>query len=254
MQATIERTCRSTAIDLILWLADRGISVVGSSDTGPSLDESNRLATFMGEHFQSLRPMLRMIKRSVNGRPHGAFLGLSGMPTQQVDDIMKFGAQGRRSGLFVYFYLDEHRDQVRFLIQSDPRVVAFFTGDWFERCVLERVVRRLSASGAGDDSLTLSRANIKLPDGRDGELDILVSTSERVIWLECKSGTDYSADLKRYQAIAEDCLWLPPEQAGLVILEPLWRDEKANIRLLSSMTAVNLTDLDRFLDNAIAGR
>jgi hypothetical protein len=254
MQAMTDTIRSERSIDLTPWLEERGIRVVGSSANRPTIDRSNRLSLYMGDHIVALLPMLRIIKQRLNGRPHPVSLNLQHLPPAQIEHIIHFGLQAQRNGLFAYFRYEKRRHHVYLLVQDDPRVIGFVTGAWFERWVLERVLSRLSADGAGDEMNVLTNTNVKLPDGQDFEIDILVSTVDRVMWLECKSGNAFSSSLSRYRAIVEESFWLPPEQAGLVILDPLTSDEKTNLGLVSSMSVVNPTDLDKFLGRALARR
>ena len=245
MQRVINSAVRG--IDLGAWLRERGAKVVETGGV-PDLDPSNRQTRFLGDHHESIRPLLTTIRRRANGKPHPTRLDFRGLPRDQVADIVRFGGEARRNGLFRRFWHSEAQRCARFEMQHDSRVVGFFTGGWFERYVLERVVRRLSDVGAGDQNTWLQNTKVVFPSFGDAEIDILVGMPNRVLWIECRSGENYGENLARYHMIGRTFFQLPPAHAALVVLDPLTPEERINLGVLSGMTVVDLAHLDQFLD------
>jgi hypothetical protein len=241
------------SIDPCRWLEQGGFQVIGRTADDLALDPYNRLTSDLGDHPDMFRPMLRAIKHGINGKPHPLCLDLSTLAPGDVELILRFGCEAYRSGLLAYFHHDKRCWRVRFRLQDDPLVVGFFTGTWFEKYVLERVVRGLSSLGAADDTPVLTRTQVRLPDGQDFEIDILIGTRDRVLFFECKSGNNLAANLLRYRSFVRKHLGLSAEHAGLVVLERLAPDQKLNLEYLSGMTVVNLDELDQFLRRAFIG-
>jgi len=253
MRSTIESPSRSKTLDLVGWLADRGITIIGSSPDYLALDRSNWLANFLGDNSEVFLPMLRSIKRGINGAPRLVTLNVSSMSRRAVNLITEFGREAYRRGLFAYFHHDWRNRRVLLQLRDDSLVISFFTGGWFENYVLQRAVLRLSGIGASDRSPVLMGVKVRLRSGAEREIDILVGIGDRVLFFECKSGNNFPDGITQCHSVARDYLELPPERAGLVVLERLTADQKVSLEYLSGVSVVNVRDLDQFLYRAVMG-
>ena len=94
------------------WLADRGITITGSSPDYLDLDRSNWLANRLGDNPEVFAPMLREIKRRMNGVPGLVTLNTSRVSRRALKLILEFGREAYRRGLFARFHHDRRDRRV----------------------------------------------------------------------------------------------------------------------------------------------
>ena len=239
-----------SCIDLIAWLKERNIDFLRTVATSEFDETFDRLARFLGERFQNLRPFYDAIKRRVSGSAHPRALKLTNAPPQMISDICQFGTDLFNNGFLKRYHYTRGTRTLVFEPQMDGRVINFFTGDWLERYVLLTTLERIKTllpEGVCPEALT--KAVVVLPDGQETELDILLGLPERVLWLECKTG-DWQEHAVRFGRIARQ-LQIPPQQAALVLLESLTAEQKRNASVLSGMSAINPEELEDFIATAL---
>jgi len=238
-------------INPVEWLKKRNITLLRTAPTG-ELDETfDRLALFLGERFQNIRPFYEALKRRVGGHPHLHAVKLTQASPRVISDICQFATDLHRNGFLSRCYYSRDTRTLIFDPQMDGRVVNFFTGEWLERYVLLTALERAEALlPEGTAPAKLTKAVVSLPDRQETELDILLGLPDRVIWMECKTG-DWQEHAVKFGRIARH-LGVPQHHAALVLLDPLTSEQKKNASALSRMTAVNPEELEEFVETALS--
>jgi hypothetical protein len=234
-----------TITRLVCWLQARGITMKHHKPATPLDATCDRLALRLGEHFETLRPLYDAIKRRVAGCPYPTSVAMKDAAPPQISMLVQFGLDLHKHGFLKTFRYDRHLRLAYFQPQDAGAVTNFFTGAWLERYVLFRTQAALRGQHAELEILT--NPQVVLPNGRDFELDILACTPAGILWLECKTGSNYPEFVSRYGHIARQYLRLPADQCAMVLLEPLSEDEKLSNAALAGMSVLNLADLDTFL-------
>lgn len=240
-----------SCINPVEWLARRRVTVLRQSEPS-ALDEAfDKLAMFLGERFQNLRPFYEAIKRRVAGRPYPRALKLTNSPPRVISDICQFGSLLYEHGFLKSYSYNRTTRTLVFDPQDDGRVTNFFTGDWLERYVLLTALERAGTLlPQGVEPVVLKKAVLALPDKQETELDILLGLPDRVLWLECKTGEDWREHATKFGRIAR-CLSIPPSHAALVLIETLEPLPKQTASVLSWMTVINPEELEEFIEAAL---
>jgi hypothetical protein len=229
------------------WLNSRDIRIKqrpAEIELGPSFD---RFAQFLGDRFDSLRSFYAAVKQRIGGSPYPKTVSLKNLVPQQIADVAQFGYDLKRNSFLGDFRYDKKQKLVFFEPQNHGLVTNFFTGGWLERYVLLKTKEYLSRITNASEVEILKNPQIVLPDGSDFELDLLIGASSIVLWLECKTGSNYPEYVARYGQIAKKYMRIPPTHCALVLLEALTDEEKRNNSHLASMSVINLPDVDSFL-------
>jgi hypothetical protein len=237
-------------INLVEWLKERNITLLRTVSSG-ELDETlDRLATILGRRFQNLRPFYQAIKRRMSGQPSPHAIRLAKATPRVISDICQFAIDLNRNGFLRCYHYNREQHVLSFDPQMDSRVINFFTGGWLERYVLLTALEQIRAILSDNTEPTkLTKAVLKLPDGQETELDILLGLPDRVIWIECKTG-DWQEYIARFGRVAR-CLRIPSSQAALVLLDALTPEQKKSGTVLSHMTVINPEDLEGFVESAL---
>lgn len=240
-------------VDLEQWLQARNITIKKKQTENPYDASFDRLANFLGKHYDSLQPFYSAVKKRINGAALPQTLSLKGSAPSQIGITIQFGQELYKNDLLSSFKYDKSNRQVHFDPQVHGHVKNFFTGGWLERYVLMKAKTALSRPGKAQKVESLKNARVLIPpNNQEIELDVLIGNSDVILWFECKTGKNYSAFARKYNIIAKNHMKLPPIHCALVLLEPLTKEEKRNIPELAGISVINLSDFDQFLKNAIA--
>jgi len=233
------------------WLTSRRVTILRQPPPGELDEVFDRLATFLGERFQNVRPFYEAIKRRVGGHAYPCAVRLTNAPPRVISDICQFGTLLHDYGFLSRYHYSRDTRTLFFDPQDDGRVTNFFTGDWLERYVLLTALERAETLlPEGMEPIVLTKAVVSLPDGQETELDILLGLPDRVLWLECKTGEDWQGHATKFGRIAGQ-LNIPPQRAALVLLEPLNPTQKQAASALSGMTVINPEELEEFIEAAL---
>ena len=204
---------------LIAWLSERGLKVVRVfADEGPEMARVlNRLALFIGGRYPVLAKCLKKLKAALStGKPL-----VHSLQKAASDEIQ---AVTQLCTLFKdYAFFEEYHYKgriVRAKPARDPRFINFVNGGWLERYLALLLERELP----GPKRL-LRGLQFTLPEGEQGELDLLLRWRDRVFWIEAKTA-NFQDRIRRYAELRKR-LGLPPEASFLVLLDvPKERREK----------------------------
>ncbi|GIW23851.1 hypothetical protein [Meiothermus sp.] len=223
------------------FLNSRGIRIKARAADDPADQVIDSLSLFLGEHYDALSGLLGKIKRAMqNGMPITE--SLKGRAQQDVSSTCQFCTR-----LHEVAFLEEYqyfRSPI-YLIKAKtttlPRAQRFFSGQWLERFVLQKVkavYNQVAAEVTGELGFEyLINPQITLPNGDDFELDVLAAIGSNVYWIEAKSG-DYQQHVAKYSKFAR-LLGLDFDHS-LMVLTDAPDDRCSALSSLFSMTVCNL--------------
>ncbi len=237
--------------DVAEWLKSRGLDVQGISQETPLDQGADEVALFLGDNYEALKDLLRVLRSQVDGGTAHA-CKLNGRNEAAAIALRAWGKLLHNKVFLKKYYEDFHYGRLVAEIQPDPRIYRFFNGEWLERYVTS--VAKIESQVLGLPKLTSFRGvTVKNQAQGDAELDLLAGCgADRVMWLECKSG-EWRGYLQRYKWLNEDHLHLSPSQAALVIAEIVDDNQAAVARALCGMSVLNVKDLRGWMRQAMQG-
>ncbi|MCB0105375.1 MAG: hypothetical protein KDE53_05690 [Caldilineaceae bacterium] len=218
------------------FLAERGITI-----TQVAAEESfdpvlNGLASFLGTHYDSVKPLYQQIKRNMQ-LGDDFTLNLKEESPKTISLICQFGKK-----LYDVAFLEQYRyfRSPQYLLRAKttrlPTAQNFFSGQWLERFVMQEVqevVTALQAQTAQQiDFAYLANPRITLANEQEGELDFLFHVNGHIYWIETKSG-DYQQHISKYAMIART-LELD-EKHALMVLTDIPASRSAELTALFGM-------------------
>ncbi len=230
---------------LLTWLSQRNVQVTTHRQPSEVDIVFDRLALFLGDRYGSLAPLLKKIKVSLQT---GSRFRLSLADRTQVDitNCTQFCRMLKDDSFLAYYYYSP-LDKV---IQAAPQrsFTNFFNGDWFERFVYHKVCDLLTANNYQYECLI--NPDVILANTNKFGLDLLFLIGQEPLWLECKTGQDYTAFLERYSNHRK-ALGINKERSFLVILD-ITESQTVDLTNLWDITVVNrdnfLTQISRNLN------
>jgi hypothetical protein len=241
------------------WLLTRGIEIRSMPEPGGLDEAADRAARFLGDRFENLAPFYDALKRRVSGNTRIRWLAVGDLSAGAISDICQFGAKLHGAAFLAEFRYHKrgipqapaNQPVIWFKPVEDGRVTQFLTGGWLERYVRQVISGAIEEiTGSWDQSRLLSGVLVRLPHGRDAEFDFLVGLAGgEVIWLECKTG-DWQTYVERYRDLNQNHMRLPPERAGLVLLQQLEPHEKNSATDLAGMSVMHVGELRAWLQSA----
>ncbi len=195
------------------WLSSRDITVKNYKRQQATDEIFDRLATFLGERFDSLENLHDQIRRNLSTGSNFA-LNLASGTQEEIANSTQLCTWLHRYAFLSSYKYNSYSKTIYAAPQRVGRVINFFTGGWFERFVFLKVNALLSQNNL--DYVYLLNPQISLPNGDDFELDLLFLVENEPLWLECKTG-DYQSHVTKYANI-RPTLDIPEERSILVIL------------------------------------
>lgn len=230
------------------FLNSRGIQIKVRPAEDASDPVIDSLSLYLGERYDALSGLLSKIKRAMQtGMPITE--SLKGRPQQDVSTICQFCTRLHEIAfLEQYKYLRSPTYLITAKTTTLPRAQNFFSGQWLERFILQKVkaVRaQVAAEVTGKlDFEYLINPQITLPNGDDFELDILAAIGSSIYWIEAKSG-DYQPYAHKYSRYAR-LLGLDAQHTFMAL--PDVPDDRCNaLSSLFSMTVCNLRTFEEKL-------
>jgi hypothetical protein len=233
-----QRQSEELAID---WLSSKKISVENHRTLDLSVDEIfNKQAIYLGDNLKDenrnplLAPFLKQIKWSIS-QNRGVQYHLKNLTQPQIKILTQFCQNLHDDTLLSsYRYLKDEKI-IHAVIQDRGDVRSFFNGNWFERFVGHKIHELLQKLNL--PYTHLNNPIIKFPNGNKFELDLLFLVEGHPLLIECKTGGDFNAHLKKFSD-HQRRLSISPERAFLVILDlensqterlsPFWRFKVVN--------------------------
>jgi hypothetical protein len=230
------------AAEAIAWLGTRNIQVErfyqGPTDEDVVFD---RIALSLGQQFERLGALYRIIKRSASQGGNVSF-SVEGKSQQERGAMTNFCTLLQRYGMLSFYRYDRPKQALMLEVQPRSDIRKFFTGIWLERYVHQVIVKVLRQKGS--DYSVLMNPQVLLPNGDRFEFDLLFLVEGQPLWLECKTGRGINKDLVKYSKHRQT-LGVPKERSLLVMLgysaaqseelERLWEMTAASERSVEAL-------------------
>jgi hypothetical protein len=200
----------------IAWLKAKQLTVTSYYQPQEIVDEiSTRIATFLGERYNSLQLIYKRLKFNAKTGTRFAFK-LAETSKEDISNCTRFCKLLSDHSFLAYYRYSSQEKTIIATPQTNNKISSFLMGGWFEWFVYLQVCQLLSKRGINYEALM----NVKgtFANGNDYELDLVFLIDGKPLWIECKSGKDYNAYLKKYCQYRKT-LGIPKERAFLVALE-----------------------------------
>lgn len=215
-------SAEAPASAFVSWLADRGIKVVSHATLDPARDPIfDRQALDLGKAVRDkqgqplLLPLLKRLNWAVsNGR--SLSLDLRSASQDQISGMTRVCSGLLKDSLLAEYRYRKGSKLLQVTVQDRGDIRSFFSGGWFERFVCISLQKALQPQRK--DLAWLMNSRIIFPNGAKHELDLLVLIDRDPLLVECKSGGDYNAHLRKFSDHIKR-LSIQPHQAMLVILD-----------------------------------
>jgi len=222
------------------------IKVVPAEDAADQVIDS--LSLFLGERYDALSGLLAKIKRAMqSGMPITE--SLKNLSQKDVSSACQFCTRLHEVAfLEQYQYIRSPTYLIKAKTTTLPRAQRFFSGQWLERFILQKLKSVRNQLAAEVNSHLpfeyLINPQIVLPNGDDFELDILAAIGSFIYWIEAKSG-DYQQHVAKYSKLAR-LLGLDYSHS-LMVLTDVSDDRCDALSSLFSMTVCNLRTFENKL-------
>ncbi len=241
--------CPPSSSTLQSFLNSRGIWIKVRTAEDSSDQDIDSLSLYLGEHYDALSGLHRKIKRAMQ----------TGMPiTERLEDctqhdartIRRFCTHLRDVDFLQKYRYDRSRNLIRAKTTTRPQAQRFFSGQWLERFILQKV-KEIHAQVASEGIRTLKleyliNTEIILPNGDDFELDILAAIGSSIYWIEAKSG-DYQHYVGKYSRFACQ-IGLDSEHSFLVLTHA----SDGHCDTLSSRFSITVCNLRTFKEKLLS--
>jgi hypothetical protein len=224
------------------WFANKKITIDNQHQPTSQDVIFNKHAIFLGEHLRDenheplLAPLLKQIRWAIS-QNRGIQYHFKKANQNQTRILTQFCRHLFDDTLFSSYRYVKNNDQkiIHAAIQDRADIRVFFDGIWFERFICHKVYSVL-------DELNISYSYvmnpiIKFANGDRFELDLFFLINGQPLLIECKTGGNFTAHIKRF---ADHCkrLSLSPSNAYLVTLD-LEDAQSENLSQLWKFTVVN---------------
>ena len=226
----------------IAWFATKKISIENQHQ--PTFQDAilNKHAIFLGEHLKDenheplLAPLLKQIRWAIS-QNRGVQYHFKKASQNQTRILTQFCRHLLDDTLLSSYRYVKNNDQkiIHAAIQDRADIRAFFDGIWFERFICHRVCSVLDSLGIHYSYLM--NPIVKFTNGDRYELDLFFLVDEKPLLIECKTGGNFTAHIKKF---GDHCkrLSLSFPSAYLVILD-LEDAQSENLSQLWKFTVVN---------------
>jgi hypothetical protein len=207
----------------------------------------DQIAIFLGQRYSTLKPLYKKIRINM---PEGSRFSfrLADKSATEINDCINF-CKLLNEKSFLSFY--RHLPSEKLMIitpQTNPLMINFINGDWFERFVYYQTCTLLSEHNL--EYIDLRQIVGTFSNGADFELDLFFLVDNQPIWIECKSGQDYNAYLTKYSKKYRKLLGIPKERAFLVIAD-LTDEQTTDYTNLWDITVVNINNFTQQLAESL---
>ncbi len=226
--------------NLEAWLQGLGIQVVKKREEDEEKEKVlTRLALFLGDRYPSLEKLYERLKQSLSTKRQFE-LSLAEASQEEIANATQFCTLLKQYALLTSYHYKSEERRIRAKASTEGWVQNFFTGEWLERYVAERLRKYLRSKNLPHE-LALGY-QVTLPNGEAMELDILVRVGERVFWFEAKTG-EFQAHIGKYAGLKK-VLGLSQKESFLVLLGM----DKARAKELSALHGLTVVNQANFLE------
>jgi hypothetical protein len=206
----------------------------------------DRVAMSLGQQYSVLKPFHRQLKYSIGKGGEFSFR-LSEKSKEEINKTTNFCKLLSDCSFLPCRYLSSQKLIVA-KPPTNPNMINFFTGAWFESFVYQQVCKFLTEGGY--DYISLRQITGTLANGRNFELDIFFLVDNQPLWIECKAGRDYNEYLMRYTKLRER-MKIPKERAFLVIAD-LSSEKAVDYTSLWDITVASIDSLIGLIGNSLS--
>ena len=229
------------------WLINKNVHIGKALDNISVQDKLYQTAAYLAEHYNNLEDFYKELKR------------------KQVRKIEEFKYVGTVSSMRYIRKWAEMLVQNKLLDAFEPlnelgievdtalikEATAFINGMWLEIYLRRQIVNFLERNYRHINAFdVLSDLHVTFPNGKSGEIDLLLMLNGQVFWFECKSGQIGNEYYEKYAYVNHRVLQLPEGYAFLVIPQ-MRMHQPQEIKGRTGMIPIFATDLDDYLDYAL---
>jgi len=225
-------------------LAERDYQIRIPPRAAPPEPALDALALLVSFQFDACCEFLHHMRGEMRDNP-GFYVQLDGMPEAQIILIRNLCSLFRSNGLLEHYRVDRTTGRIVGAVTDDARAFHFIGGDWLESAIRVNVSQFLNLDGTPVE--LLENVEIRRPDGRNFELDVVMAIDGLLYWWEAKCGGYLPSDLDRYRAVAKE-LGLPPNRAVLVLAEPEPDDALGTVADHTGMTVLAPDRIAAFIE------
>jgi hypothetical protein len=232
--------------EIVELLSQKGIKIKTLPEKNESDHIINQLSVFLGDRYDSLKILYGKIKRNMQ-RGGSFFLDLKNEPQKVIADMTQFSTNLHRIAfLEQYSYQKSPHFMLRAKTTDLPKAQNFFSGQWLERFVLEKIHSIVQEFEL--DFNYMINPQIILPNGDDFELDIFCRIENKFFWIEAKTG-DYQQHIQKYSRISK-IMGLEPEHSMMILLD-INQDTANTLTNLFNMRVIPVDQFEEALKNLI---
>jgi len=188
------------------YLETRSIQIRRLPEEDASDELINSLALYLGESYELLEKLYKMIKRTMQ-KGESFSLRIANETQKAISVMCQFCHRLHQAAfLMEYKYFKSPQFLITARSSTLPHVQNFFSGQWLERYILQKmsdIVERVANRHSTHFKWSyLINPQIKLPNEDDFELDILFEVEEKMYWVEAKTG-DYQSYIDKYSKMTK---------------------------------------------------
>jgi predicted Zn finger-like uncharacterized protein len=228
---------------IIRFLDTKSIQIKKLPESHPSDDLINSFALYLGENYDAIEKLYKMIKRTMQ-KGESFKLHIANESQKSISAMCQFAHRLYQSAFLAdYKYLKSPQFLITARSSSLPNVQNFFSGQWLERYILQKMIEVVEKlSNTHGKWSYLINPQIILPNEDDFELDIIFEVQERIYWVETKTG-DYQSYIDKYARMSK-ILGVDSQHAFMV----LTNIEENLCDSLSAMFSMNVCAIHNFMD------
>ena len=232
---------------IVNYLDKRSIQIKRLPEAQASDELINSFAMYLGDNYDAIEKLYKMIKRTMQ-KGESFKLHIANEPQKAISSMCQFAHRLYQSAFLAdYKYLKSPQFLITARSSSLPNVQNFFSGQWLERYILQKMIvvleNYMNNHSAHLKWSYLINPQIKLPNEDDFELDILFEVQERMYWVEAKTG-DYQSYIDKYTKMSK-LLGVDNQHAFMV----LTNIEDNLCDSLSSMFSMNVCSIHGFMES-----
>ncbi len=232
---------------IIDWLKAQNLVVEGYKKPRQVDALFDSVATSLGQQYAVLKTFHRQIKFNIAKGGEFSFR-LNEKSKEDINRITSFCKLLDTRSFLPCRYLPSQKI-ILAKPPSNPNMINFFTGDWFESFVYQQVCKFLSESGL--EYTSLRQITGTFLNGRNFELDMFFLIESQPVWIECKAGRDYNEYLTRYTKLRKH-MGIPKERSFLVIAD-LSNEQAIDYTSLWEITVASIDGFIELIGNALLG-
>ncbi|BBE31767.1 hypothetical protein OSSY52_19080 [Tepiditoga spiralis] len=212
----------------------------------------DNIAYFMGENFESIEPILKLLKRNINSSNY-INLDMKDFTQRSISDITNLcNRLYELTFLSSYIYKKSPKYNLTAKVNKIPEAINFLNGEWFERYLKLKVIKSLEMNKQNKKIKYsyIKNPQIILPNGDDFELDLMFKIDDEIFWIEAKTG-EYQNSLKKYSKIKK-MLNLKRKNVFVVLTKNLEDRMKSALSTMFDMNVINIKEFEnKFLNNVL---